>query len=220
MRLIFLFNWLLSLGASILRLGAGGSAPAATTVVQPIIFYEFEGCPFCRISREAISETGVLVLMKPCPKGGKRFRPELMEIGGKAQFPYMIDPNTNTQMYESADIARYLRKTYGAGGPPVIQLLGPINIVFSQFAVLFRLMGGTIARSSTAPQVPLELYGAERSPSTRIVKELLSEMELEYFWRSRPVGETKTPCLVDPNTGEELTGALEIRRYLTKTYSG
>ena len=46
-------------------------------------------------------------------KGSTR-RPELAERGGKELFPYLIDPNTGTEMYESDDINAYLRQTYGA----------------------------------------------------------------------------------------------------------
>ena len=30
----------------------------------------------------------------PTPKDGDLWRPKAIELGGKAQFPYMIDPNT------------------------------------------------------------------------------------------------------------------------------
>lgn len=38
----------------------------------------------------------------------------LAERGGKVMMPYLIDPNTRISMYESAEIQRYLRKTYGS----------------------------------------------------------------------------------------------------------
>ena len=41
-------------------------------------------------------------------------RRKLVERGGKMQVPYLIDPNTGTALYESAEIQRYLRRTYGA----------------------------------------------------------------------------------------------------------
>jgi hypothetical protein len=34
--------------------------------------------------------------------------------------PYLIDANTGVQMFESADIVRYLRKTYAAGAREAI----------------------------------------------------------------------------------------------------
>jgi len=41
-------------------------------------------------------------------------RRKLVERGGKMMVPYLVDPNTGAAMYESADIQRYLRQTYGA----------------------------------------------------------------------------------------------------------
>ena len=38
----------------------------------------------------------------------------LAERGGKVMIPYLVDPNTGAAMYESADIQRYLRTTYGS----------------------------------------------------------------------------------------------------------
>ena len=42
-----------------------------------------------------------------------RNRKRMIELTGRMQVPYLIDPNTGTAMYESADIVRYLRQTYG-----------------------------------------------------------------------------------------------------------
>ena len=39
-------------------------------------------------------------------------------MGGKSQFPYMVDPNTDTSMYESDDIINYLFDKYGAQVTP------------------------------------------------------------------------------------------------------
>jgi len=206
------FHLATSMVASILRFGAGAAGAPADAAAPPVL-YEFEGCPFCRIAREAVSEAGVPVLVRPCPKGGKRFRPTVAELGGKAQFPYLIDPNTDQKMYESGDIARYLIKTYG-GARPIIQWTGPINLFSSQFGALARLMAGTIKIASRAPEKPLEFSGAERDPRARLVKERLCSMEIEYLWR--PV--RGAPTLSDPNNGASITGAAEIRRYLKETY--
>lgn len=213
-------NWVLSLLASVLRLGAGGAGKPAVEPAQPLIVYEFEGCPYCRVAREAISETGVPVLMRPCPKGGKRFRPRVSELGGKEQFPYFIDPNANISMYESTDIARYLYKTYGKRWSSTMLLLGPINGMLSQFGVLARLIRGTIVRRSLSPDQPLEFVGMERGPLARTIKELLCEMEIEYYWRSRSGDGSSAPKLMDPNTGRSISGAFKIRSYLLKTYGG
>ena len=211
--LLWPFSWL----ASVLRFGVG-SAGAPVEPERPLILYEFEGCPFCRIAREAISEVGVTALVRPCPKNGKRFRPSVKDEGGRAQFPYLIDPNTDVAMYESGDIAVYLYKTYGADvNRPVLHWLGPVNQLLSQLAVLAVFLAGTFARRSKAPAAPLEFYGSERNPGARLVRQMLCEMQLEYVWRPQYAG---APRLVDPNTEEEFKGAMPIRRHLEKTYRG
>lgn len=44
---------------------------------------------------------------------GSGNRPILRARGGKVMVPYLIDPNTGTEMYESEAIVSYLRETYG-----------------------------------------------------------------------------------------------------------
>jgi glutathione S-transferase len=56
--------------------------------------YEFEGCPFCRKVREAVAILDLDVEFKPCPMNGPTFRPEAIKMGGKSQFPFMLDPKT------------------------------------------------------------------------------------------------------------------------------
>jgi hypothetical protein len=86
--------------------------PLKLVPAQPIQLYEFEGCPFCRKVREAVSILDIDVLFFPCPKGAPNFRVKAMKLGGKKQFPFMIDPNTNKRLYESDEIIKYLFKTY------------------------------------------------------------------------------------------------------------
>ena len=210
--LFYPFHLATSFAASILRFGAGAAGTGVVPPQAPIL-YEFEGCPFCRVAREAVSEAGVEVLVRPCPKGGKRFRPQVKELGGKAQFPYLVDPNTDQKMYESAKISQYLTGTYG-GARPMIQWTGPIDQLTSQLAVLLRLMAGTVRIRSRAPETALEFSGAERDPRARLVKERLCSMELEYLWRPQ----AGAPLLNDPNNGVSVSGAGAIRRYLKKTY--
>lgn len=80
---------------------------------KPLIIYEFQGCPFCAKVREAVTILDLDVLFKPCPRDGPTYRPYVLSQGGKAQFPYLVDPNTKKEMYESDDIIRHLYETYG-----------------------------------------------------------------------------------------------------------
>ena len=37
----------------------------------------------------------------------------LVDRGGRMMVPYLADPNTGTELYESDDICEYLSQTYG-----------------------------------------------------------------------------------------------------------
>lgn len=168
-----------------LRAGVGVTTrPAAKRPAALFEIYEFEGCPYCRLVREALTELDLDALIYPCPKGGERFRPRAVELGGKAQFPYFVDPNTGERLYESADIVAYLFETYADGATPLHWRFAELQKIGSTFAGLPRLGAGVRARPSRAPAQPLELYSFEASPYARPVRERLSELELPYVLRS------------------------------------
>lgn len=97
--------------------------------------YGFEASPFCRMVREKLSELEVGYInhnvareqiadigafgfrLKPGDyhpvQGGKRERLMKGVMEGKLQFPYLVDPNTDTKMFESKAIVDYLDETYG-----------------------------------------------------------------------------------------------------------
>jgi glutathione S-transferase len=80
--------------------------------------YSFEGCPFCRVAREALNELDLDYVHRTAPKGNDARRAEVRGLVGLAQFPVLVDPNTAVTMAESADIVRYLERTYGPGTRP------------------------------------------------------------------------------------------------------
>jgi glutathione S-transferase len=221
-----------SFAASVVRLGAGmevgplGARPAA-----PLELYEFEGCPFCRKVREALSILDLDAIVYPCPKNGPRFRPEVIRRGGKAQFPYLVDPNAGTEMYESDDIVRHLFTRYGDGTVPRALALWPLVDVASTVASTARLGIGSRYRRAREPKAPLELWSFEASPYCRIAREALSELEIPYLLHNvakgsrkrdafvRSAGKMQVPYLTDPNTGVALFESADIVRYLNTTYA-
>lgn len=215
-----------SYGASGARLGAGLFVHAHARQPEKLLeLYDFEACPFCRKAREAIAALDLDVMVRPCPKGGTRFRP------GKTQFPYLVDPNTDTSMYESMDIARYLAKTYGDGTLPMSLRLGPVTTFWSGIASAFRAGHGGRARKSRAPEKPLELWSFEASPYCRLARETLCELELPYVLHNvakgsahrrdfvARSGKMMVPYLVDDNTGREMFESADIVKYLNETYA-
>ena len=217
--------------ASVARFGAGMAVGApGTRPERPLELYEFEGCPFCRKVREALSILDLDAVVYPCPKNGPRFRPEVVRRGGKALFPYLVDPNRDVAMYESDDIVRYLFDTYGDGAVPRVLGLPIVTDVSSGLASAARLTNGVRYRSARPPTAPLELWSFEASPFCRIAREALCELELPYLLHNvgkdgegradfvARSGKMMVPYLVDPNTGRAMFESAEIRRYLNETY--
>ncbi len=156
------------------------SSPATVKPEKTLELFEFEGCPYCRLVREALTELDLDAVVYPCPKRGKRFRPKVVEMGGKAQFPFLVDPNAGKQMYESMDIIAYLFETYGQRDLPLKWRVGTLHKLSSIASGIPRYGRGVTARPSQAPAELLELYSFEASPFARRVRELLCELELPY----------------------------------------
>ena len=178
-------NLATSMISTLLRASNGiQSTPAAHKPQQLLQLYDIENCPYCRLVREALTELDLDAEVYPCPKSGERFRPEVTDRGGKAQFPYLVDPNTEVEMYESLDIIAYLFETYGQREVPLKWQAGQLQILGSMMASAPRVSHGMQVKPGTAPEYLLELYSFESSPYARPVRELLCELEIPYIVRN------------------------------------
>lgn len=172
-------------------------------IAQPaklLKLYDIENCPYCRIVREVLTELDLDAQIYPCPKGGERYREQAVKLGGKAQFPFLVDPNTGAKMYESINIVRYLYEQYGGGTVPLKWRVGALQKLSSGLASAARLTRGMHALPSRKPVKPLELYSFEGSPFARPVREQLCQMEIPYVLRScgrSELGEWLPPKLRD-----------------------
>lgn len=205
------------------------------SLVQPLSLYEFEACPYCRKVREVLTELDLDYVSLPVAAGSPR-RAALKRRGGKMQVPFLIDPNTDTSLYESDDIVSYLAKTYGAGhdGGWAIPVPSAADNALSFAASLWRLGRGSRCRvpNSRRRLEPLELFNMEGSPFCRKVREVLSELDLQYLVRNvgrgspqreelaRRGGKIQVPFLVDPNRKIALYESDEIVAYLEEHYGG
>jgi glutathione S-transferase len=195
--LTYPLNIATSLMATALRTGMGIiTSPAVHQPAQLLELYEFEGCPHCRLVREVLTELDLDAQIYPCPKGGERYRAKVLEMGGKTQFPYFVDPNTSSAMYESADIIKYLFTTYGSGSVPVQWKLLELQRFGSTLASIPRMGQGISVRPSRKPEQALELYSFESSPFARPVRDVLCELELPYVLHS--VGRSRGSDWVPP----------------------
>jgi glutathione S-transferase len=210
-------NLATSMMATLLRASNGiVTRPAAKKPRQTLQLYDIENCPYCRLVREALTELDLDVEIYPCPKSGERFRPELVERGGKAQFPYLVDLNTGVEMYESLDIVAYLFETYGQRELPLKWKAGKLQTLSSMLASAPRVSRGMQAHPGVPPRYLLELYSFESSPYARPVRELLCEMEIPYIVRN--CGRTRLNEWILPSLRERLNiqpdSELENRRVL------
>jgi glutathione S-transferase len=220
-----------SFAASLARIATGMSVGRlGRRPDEPLALYEFESCPYCRKVREALTILDLDAMIYPCPKGGPNYREELKSRAGKAQFPYLVDPNTGKEMYESDSIIAYLFQEYGAGRVPLLLSPGPLTDVSEMLASAVRPATGRFYSPSRAPATPLELYSFEASPFCRIVRETLSSLEIPYLLHNVAKGSPRrkafversgrmmVPYLVDSNTGTAMFESAEISRYLIETY--
>lgn len=165
--------------------GTQAMAPARIKPAQMLKLYDMEASPYCRLVREVLTELDLDVMILPCPAGGTRYRPEAEKIGGKQQFPLLVDDNTGTVMYESADIAEYLGRTYKrrVKGTRGFMRSVAVGTSFISSALMWRPRGvtGMKARPSKPPAQPLELYSFETSPYSKPVRARLCELELAYL---------------------------------------
>lgn len=235
--------------ASAVRLLHGTNAIVRTQQPEKLLqLYDMEACPYCRPVRECLTELDLDVLIHPCAKGDEAAWKALQNLGGKRQVPFLVDENTNTQLYESKDIVAYLIKTYGTEDAGCTPHTRPL---LSTLATGLRLGAGSKHRKSNPPAQPLELFSFEASPFSRPVREALSELGIPYVLRNsgkqqlsdlgvpgiRPTlkpyvpvansnrarllergGKVQFPYLYDPNTDQGMFESKDIVAYLDATY--
>jgi glutaredoxin len=118
--------------ASTIRMNAGKKYTPAIAAKFPLTLYSFEASPYSRIVRERLCELELPYLLINLGKqqwsdmGPAKFRLSLKPYRpidntkretffrkhGNVQVPFLIDPNTGEELFESLDIVVYLDKTY------------------------------------------------------------------------------------------------------------
>lgn len=219
---------------------ARGSRVEATAIAadQPLLLYEYNGCPFCQRVRAVISELDLDAQVFPTPRvtikayaqaGDSRYREEVRAKSGQLMFPYMEDPNTGVKMPDSSAIIAYLLETYGGGAEtrPFSPL--PISKLMLR-SLRLSLFFGMLRVPSRLPAQPLVFWGAQGQAGAIRVFDALSCLELPYLWKSCARGSRKASelaerggpkaslCLLDPNSGFVSSAPGAIVRYLYQTY--
>jgi glutathione S-transferase len=169
-----------------------------------LILYDDEASADCRRVRMAIMSLDLDVEIRPCPRGGTRFRAEAEALDGTATPPLLVDPNHGVTLDDAADIVAHLRRHYGPEGD---------------------------ARATVDPAPSeIELYAYETCFFCARVRDALSTLELPYTLRSMGPGsakrdsfrarhgKTRVPFLRDSSTATELFESVDIVRYLRRHY--
>jgi glutaredoxin len=194
--------------ALLLRLGRGSAVASAALdnpnqkvprPKQPLVLYSYEGNQFCRLVREVLCELDLPYELRSAGKQSPR-RAELAEItGGSSQCPFLIDPNRNVQMAESADIIKYLYANYAFWTPPNELLRFASDSVLPLVKPLFQLLAplqagsfrddGEYERSlkdakrtvkEEISQAPVVIYTYKLSPFSTETKALLENLKIDY----------------------------------------
>lgn len=97
--------------AMIGRMGKGSFYTPSRLPPQPLEIWAYEASPFCKVVREVLVELELPHILHSCGRGSPK-RQILYQKAGHFQVPYLEDPNTGVQMFESAEIVEYLRATY------------------------------------------------------------------------------------------------------------
>ncbi|TXD39091.1 hypothetical protein FRC98_01420 [Lujinxingia vulgaris] len=195
--------------------------------------YEYEGCPYCRKVREAMSELDLEFINRTSAKGDEVKRARALELSGKMQFPMLVDPNTDTVLLESEAIIAYLHEHYGDGRGLLDIVTSMPSTVAGSMATMLRPKGLRVRpgfETRAQPASTLVLYNFEASPFCRKVREALNELNLDYHVKNvakgsarRPefrelAGRVMVPYLIDPNHDVAMFESDDIVAYLYKTY--
>jgi glutathione S-transferase len=125
-------NLLTSRLATEVRRSAGVSAIPSRHAEQIITLYSFESSPYSRLVREKLCELQIAytlinlgkqqradmgpanarLTLKPYKPLPNTKRDEFFRAHGNVQVPYVVDPNSGSNLFESADIVNYLMTEY------------------------------------------------------------------------------------------------------------
>jgi glutathione S-transferase len=91
--------------------------------------WSYEASPYSRLVRERLGKLALPYLCHNLARRSPR-RPIFTAKHGQAQFPLLIDPNTNVTLFESDDILRYLDDEY-APKPQLVATIRRLVVVSS-----------------------------------------------------------------------------------------
>jgi anaphase-promoting complex subunit 7 len=242
--------------ASAFRFSRGVTASPIKKEPRLMELYDVENDSACRAVRERITELDLSVQkVIPAAANSRVFLDSSYEyaLPSNAEIPRLVaeDDNGGERVLEGAStIVAYLDEWTTKGGKNTqhnsSEMTG--NDVFNALlgmgglmANLFRLGRGVLVTEAAScdgvnvvprPQQPLILYSYEGNQFCRLVREVLTELDIVYELRSAGKqskrrdevaklsgGSTQSPFLIDPNTGVQIGQSSDIIQYLYRTYA-
>mmetsp|Transcript_21889 Transcript_21889/g.33279 ORF Transcript_21889/g.33279 Transcript_21889/m.33279 type:complete len:370 (-) Transcript_21889:156-1265(-) len=79
--------------------------------MRPLELWGYEASPFVKPVREKLVSLALPHTMVSCARGSAN-RDRLIERTGRFQVPFLVDPNTGLELFESPEICDYLEKVY------------------------------------------------------------------------------------------------------------
>lgn len=79
--------------------------------MRPIEMWGYECSPFVRPVKEKLCSLCLPHTVVSCSRGSSN-RDKMVEMTGRFQAPYIVDPNTGIEMFEGAEIVQYLEAVY------------------------------------------------------------------------------------------------------------
>ncbi len=83
--------------------------------MKPLELWAYECSPFVRPVKEKLSALGLPHTVVSCSRGSKN-RDRMIDKVGRFQVPYLVDANTGVDMFEGAEIVKYLEAVYTVKG--------------------------------------------------------------------------------------------------------
>lgn len=83
--------------------------------MKPLELWAYECSPFVRPVKEKLSTLGLPHTIVSCSRGSKN-RDRMMDKVGRFQVPFLVDTNTGVELFEGAEIVKYLETVYTVKG--------------------------------------------------------------------------------------------------------
>ena len=238
---------------------AAGSTGSSTTTQPPtppqLTLYDIENDGACRLVRERLTELDLNFKVVPSTSNSKVFTNPNYKyaVPRETKIPTLhIGTNHETILSGSDTILQYLNDVYGRNNgvvlvqetvveDEIVDTVEPIqrwlDVVTNGVASLLRWGRGCQVSpaafdTTTSIELPLILYSYEGNQFCRLVREVLTELDIVYEVQSTGKGSsrratlaqitggsTQCPYLVDPNTGEQMSESADIITYLYVKYA-